>query len=45
MSFRIGPAETYDVIAEPAEDRAYAILPKRWIAAPMHAARSRRGQA
>jgi CopA family copper-resistance protein len=43
--FRIGPAETYDVIVEPAEDRAYTIFARRWIAAAMRAARSRHERA
>ena len=35
--FRIGVAETYDVLVEPHDDRAYTSLPRRSTAPVMHA--------
>ena len=33
----MGPAETYDVVVEPAEERAYTIFAEAWTAAAMRA--------
>ena len=43
--FRIAVAETYDVIVEPAEDRAYTISLRPWTAPATRAPRWRRAPA